>query len=154
MTWSYSGSPSSSQTDEVRFLAGLTNADDQQMSDEEIAYCISKSPNVMLAAAMACDYMQARYAREADIRAGANGELSIKFSQIAKAYADRAAALRMRALGSAMPWTAAISIDEKQGNEEDADRTQPAFKRNQFDSNVADYIKAPLWNNDGEVTTI
>lgn len=45
MTWTYSGDPSSSARDEVRYLIGDTNEDDQQLSDQEIAWAIAQYPS-------------------------------------------------------------------------------------------------------------
>lgn len=41
MTWSYSGNPKASQSDEVRFILGDTDTTDQLVSDEEIQYGLS-----------------------------------------------------------------------------------------------------------------
>ena len=38
MTWSYSGDPSDSALDEIRFLIGDTDTNDQLLSNEEITY--------------------------------------------------------------------------------------------------------------------
>lgn len=45
MGWTYSGNPASSARDEVRYLIGDTNKDDQQVSDEEIAWALTRYPS-------------------------------------------------------------------------------------------------------------
>lgn len=45
MGWTYSGDPSSSAQDEVRFLIGDTDQDEQLLTDEEIAYTIQVYPD-------------------------------------------------------------------------------------------------------------
>jgi hypothetical protein len=40
MTWTYSGNPSASALDEIRFLIQDTNEDDQLLSDEELLYLL------------------------------------------------------------------------------------------------------------------
>lgn len=51
MAWSYSGDPSTSKKDEVRFLIGDTNINQQILSDEEIEYMLKLYPekNMLLA---------------------------------------------------------------------------------------------------------
>jgi len=41
MTWTYSGDPSSSQLDELRFVVGDTRSDEPIMQNEEIQYLIN-----------------------------------------------------------------------------------------------------------------
>ena len=43
MSWSYSGDPSSSETDECRFLVGDTDINEPVMQDEEIQYLITNA---------------------------------------------------------------------------------------------------------------
>lgn len=133
MSWSYSGTPSASDNDEVRFLSGMTSTTDQTITDEEIAYCVAQASNNAAAAAIVCDYVANKYAQEADIRAGADGELSIKFSAICENLRKRAGELRILSIGYISPWSAAISVAEKESFEEDTDRVEPSFKRGQFD---------------------
>jgi hypothetical protein len=52
MAWTYSGSPSSSPLDEVRFLIGDTNVDDQLLANDEIAYLLSQNGADVYAAAI------------------------------------------------------------------------------------------------------
>ena len=50
MTWSYSGDPSASSLDEVRFLVGDTDSTEQLVQNEEIAYAINAEITIGLAA--------------------------------------------------------------------------------------------------------
>lgn len=45
MTWTYSGDPSSSARDEVRFLIGDTDKARQLLSDAEIAWAVANFPS-------------------------------------------------------------------------------------------------------------
>lgn len=54
MTWSYSGDPSSSTLDEVRFLIQDTDTNDQLLSNEEINYLIAGYADDAYSAAVAC----------------------------------------------------------------------------------------------------
>ena len=53
MTWSYSGDPSDSALDEIRFLIGDTDTNDQLLSNEEITYLYTAYGDAY-AAAVAC----------------------------------------------------------------------------------------------------
>lgn len=86
MTWTYGGDPSGSDRDKVRFSIGDTNTADQQMTDEEIAYLIT-THGVGLAIVKAAYALAGKYARMSD---KAVGDLSIKYSQRARAYLDLA----------------------------------------------------------------
>lgn len=99
MAWSYSGDPSTSPKDEVRFLIGDTSEDDPLLQDEEIAYLLDQCGGSALAAAVAaCEGIVAKLSREADLRSGAT---SISASQRHAHYAALLTDLRRRA--SRMP---------------------------------------------------
>lgn len=149
MTWSYSGDPSASNVDEIRFWAQLTDTNDQHLTNEEITFVRTIESSNVAAAARCCEILATKYAREADIRAGSDGELSIKFSQISEQFMARAKDLRSSAVAYASPWAASISITEKQDQEDNTDRVGPAFERNQFDDNTSDVGLVQDWNNDG-----
>lgn len=91
MAWSYSGDPSSSSRDEVRFLIGDTDADDQLLQDSEVDYLVSVSPDGSghnyLAASAACDAIAARYAKQISKSVGS---LSIQLSEKYQHYKELA----------------------------------------------------------------
>ena len=79
MTWTYSGNPSSSDRDAVRFLVGDTTSTDPLISDEEIAYLLvlyTEPPNAAVGAARA---IAAKFSRESD-QARTVGDLSLSES--------------------------------------------------------------------------
>jgi hypothetical protein len=97
MTFTYSGNPSNSPLDEVRFYIQDTNTSDQLLSDEEINYLIAKwypiYVSFILVAANACDIISSKFAREVTYSAdgvsiGAN-ELQQKYTQLAKSLRDQ-----------------------------------------------------------------
>lgn len=55
--WTYSGNPSASAKDSVRFLCGDTDNRDQMLSDEEIEFLVARHSSVDHAAAWACRQM-------------------------------------------------------------------------------------------------
>ena len=65
MAWNYSGDPSTSPLDEVRFLIGDTRAAYGYLSDEEINYTLQKfGGNASSAAINCCEGLLARFASD------------------------------------------------------------------------------------------
>lgn len=128
MTWTYSGDPSTSAKDAVRFRIGDTDADDQQISDEEISWLLTEEgSNIYAASAQACDGIAAKYARLVDQSAG---ELSVKFSQRQTHYTNLAAQFRAKNAKSApIPFAGGISKASKESVRSNEDRVRPAFRR-------------------------
>lgn len=95
-TYTYSGDPSTSPKDEVRFLAQATGEDKATgfVSDEEIAYLLTKEPNVFLAAALVADRISSYFGAQ---RSKTVGPLSISGADQSRNYALLAATLRQQA---------------------------------------------------------
>jgi len=137
MSWTYSGDPSYSDLDLVRFLIGDTDTTAQQLTDEEILGAITIAGGVYPAAIMAVRQLASYYARRADKSVG---DLSISYSQIAKNYRDLVGQLQTQAItlgGTAPPYAGGISVSDKQIDEGDSDRVAPAFTvgMHSFDKN-------------------
>lgn len=130
MTWSYSGDPSSSDRDQVRFLIGDTDTTDQQLSDEEIDFLITNEGNAVGGAVAAVRAILAKYARLTDKSVG---DLRLSYSQRKGAYESLLRSLeRRRALRKATPFAGGITKTDKDSQEDDTGRVTPAFKRDQF----------------------
>ena len=150
MTWTYDNDPGGSDLSEIRFWSQLTDTNNQRLSDEEITFIRTTEGSNREAAAACCEVLATKYAAEADITAGADGELSIKMSQLSKQFAERANKLRAESAKKAGPWAASISITEKQAQEDDTDRVEPAFERDKWENDDAMGGNAsPDWDNDG-----
>jgi hypothetical protein len=128
--WSYSGDPSSSLKDEVRFLIGDTDSNDKLLNDKEILYCISLTSTAYGAAVKACEALASKFAREADQVLGPTREF---LSQKAKAYERKASYFRRRERGRWGPYSGGQSLLERARDEADPDLPQPTFKRNMFE---------------------
>lgn len=93
--FSYSGDPSTSTLDAVRFYSQDIDEEDPLVSDEEIAFLISSWANVtdspLYIAAVVCDVIAAKFTRE--ISFSADG-VSIGASELQKKYVDLADSLR------------------------------------------------------------
>lgn len=91
MSWSYSGDPTSSDADAVRFFVQDTNADDQLLTDEEIHFLITHwlaYDSMIFVAAMAAETIASKFAREITVSAdgvsvGTN-DLQQKYLSLAK----------------------------------------------------------------------
>jgi hypothetical protein len=99
-TYTYSGDPSSSSKDAVRFLAQATGEDKATgfVSDEEIAWLLTQEPNVYLAAALVADRVSSYFGSQ---RSKTVGPLTISGADQSRNYALLANTLRGQAsLGS------------------------------------------------------
>lgn len=131
MAWSYSGDPTSSAKDAVRFLIGDTDTNDQQLQDEEILFLLAQTSNdIYSAAILACRSIASIYSRQADQRIG---DYSISASQKAAAYLALAKQLEQSQTKALIkrvkPYAGGISVSDKREDEENPDRVQPAFTR-------------------------
>ncbi len=70
MTWSYTGDPSSSNKDAVRFIIGDTNTTDQLLSDEEINWLLGQYGSPSKTAYHACLAIAGKFARLVSQEAG------------------------------------------------------------------------------------
>jgi hypothetical protein len=144
MQWSYSNDPASSPLDAVRFLSGDTDADDPLVDDREVNYAITLGSHD-IAAAIICEHLAARFARETDIE---SGEAKEKCSQRAKAFKDRADELRQRAGIAVLPSFGGLSRSEKQSLASNTDAVQPFFGRDEFDNPNADQFDGAGWGDE------
>jgi len=79
MSWTYSGDPSASDLDMVRWLIGDTDERNQEQSDEEITAALTMGSSVIGAAVLALDALIARYSHLVDY--AWSGDLSESGSQ-------------------------------------------------------------------------
>lgn len=96
-TWTYSGDPSSSPRDGVRYYLGDTDPEDPLVSDGEIDFLLDEwmpiSNSLLIVAAVAAEGLGARYAREVTVSADA---VTVMVEQLMDRY--YALAGRLRAL--------------------------------------------------------
>lgn len=85
MTWTYTGDPSSSERDAVRFLVADTDSTDPLISDEEITYLLSLYTEPPHAAVGAARAIAAKFSREAD-QARTVGDLTLSESLSQKSF--------------------------------------------------------------------
>jgi hypothetical protein len=130
MSWTYSGDPSSSAKDEVRFLVGDTDEGDPLLRDAEVTYAINQTGGVITAAIRCCELIMSKFSRLAD---ESIGPLRIDYSQKAKGYRTMISQLRERLfLNGAPPYAGGISKTDKHFNDQQTDRVRPAFTKNEM----------------------
>lgn len=152
MAWSYSGDPSSSTRDSIRFLCGDTDTNDQLLSDEEVDYLADQ---VSASGSTAATYRAAhrcllaiasKFSRLAD---QSTGDLRVAMSQKASNAREQAALLLKIAdddnLTVPTPYAGGISWADKQIDRDNPDRVDPYFESGQF-ANTNDPGSGPSRN--------
>lgn len=98
MAWTYSGDPSTSEKDSVRFWLQDTNVDFQLLQDEEIQYLLNQfgqnlSMGDVYVAALAAEILSNRFAQEVSVSADGVSvqlsELQDRFNQLAMNLRDQ-----------------------------------------------------------------
>jgi hypothetical protein len=105
MSWTYSGDPSTSPLDEVRFLSGDTEELYSFVSDEEMTYHITKAPTLRDAAIRACRSILRKLAKQVDYTIGPE---SVKASQRLEQYKGILADLLADTTHGTPSWDASI----------------------------------------------
>jgi len=128
----YSGDPSQSTTDAVRFYIQDTDMDSPMLADGEISYVLIDYPNPLLAAAQCCRALAARFSQKVSKRVG---DLSINFSDKAKQYLALATELEEQgSMSSITPYAGGVSLSDMQNVSNNTDRPTPPFQEKQFDN--------------------
>ncbi len=126
MTWSYSGDPSASPQDEVRFLLGDTNSSNELISDEEIAYLLTKYGSALSAAQQGARAISAKVSSQVD---ESTGEMSKSKGALAERYRLLAEELKSQiADGDIDMFAGGISIADIESRQEDTDRPSDQFE--------------------------
>jgi hypothetical protein len=133
--WTYSGDPTTSPKDEVRFLINDTNPGNPQLQDAEIRYLLAmvygKPENAppmgnFFPASLAADNLAAKYAGQADKSVG---DLHISYSNLFKQFQLLAQRLRARATNWLIPpYSGGQSWGEKKSTYSNPDLIEPAIK--------------------------
>lgn len=146
--WYYSGNPSSSRKDEVRFLIGDTNDDpsEQLLSDEEIIYALKQYPvssdtadaidstRQPLSAALLCaETIWRRFSRQADEQLP---PINFEYAARAKNYKTTVDDLRKLAYtrGSIIPFVGGQNVLDKVLQQEDDALVKPEFSKDMTDN--------------------
>lgn len=124
--WTYSGDPTSSPKDKLRFDIGDTLQFDPLLQDEEINFCLGAESTYNGGVARACESIAMRFQREASTKVGA---LSYDLATRAQQWSDRADMYRKRANASRPFYVGGMSKSEKRADESNPDKTGPYFRK-------------------------
>ena len=106
MTFTYSGDPTTSNRNKVRYLINDTTSTDALFSDEELDYLITEwGTNIYEICRAACEVLVSRFSRLADSTSKSVGDISVSESYTAKSkqYQDLANSFLNRKLRKAPP---------------------------------------------------
>ena len=139
MTWTYSGNPSSSAVDAIRFLIGDTDSTDPLLSNEEISWVnleqtgsATSTADLYTSAYYACQAIGAKLSRLAD---KSIGDLSVSLSQKAVAFRELAKDLQAHAnrQSAPIPYAGGLTYSDKEIDTENYDSVRPYFRSGQFE---------------------
>lgn len=122
--FTYSGDPSKTPRDAVRFLIGDTIKERPMFSDDEVDYQLTQTPGQRIAGAELLEIKSRQWARLADFRVG---DVSKSLSKAADAMRKAAKALRADSNKRALPFFGGLSKAGKLSLEADEDAVQPQF---------------------------
>jgi len=127
MSWNYSGDPSKSNKDAVRFHLGDTDNNHEQVNDEEIEYSLDQNSasisSTVLSLAIALRNKYAPYVNEKTDR------VSIEYGKMYEHFKDLVIRLKKDSVVAAVPYAGGISIADKTACQEDTDRVKPEFTK-------------------------
>lgn len=132
MTWTYSGNPSASDLDAIRFMIGDTDTTDQLLQDAEVNYMITLHGMGNSAASECCRAIAAKFAR---LMNRSIGGLSADFSAKYVQYLELAESI-LRADG-VLPvglYASGWSISAKEAIELDTDRESTFARKGDMDN--------------------
>lgn len=134
MTWTYTGNPSATEIDQVRFIVGqLSSEDPILLKDEEISWSLDQFGT--WGGAVSCAHSLAnQYAAKA--RREAVGQLAITWGNRAEEYREAAKAIRRQAgqSNTALPYLGGLLEADKKADRNNTAQVQPAFTRDRDDN--------------------
>lgn len=125
MVWTYTGDPSNSERDAVRFHMQDTDVEDPLYQDEEIDYMLTQHGGVIPTAIAMLRRLLVRFARHPDIRMGETWIYDSDRHTMLKAALD--ALLTSR--GAAAPFAGGLYKTEFEPPVTDSIYEEPAFRR-------------------------
>lgn len=131
--WSYSGNPSASTKDQVRFLVGDTDTNNQMLSDEEIDWALTQ-----YAAPNACAvFLIDRILISGKLVDRKIGDLEISASQQAEQLLAVKRSLKSGASSGALPYAGGISESDRESYKDNTDTVEAPHWEGQFDNPAA-----------------
>ena len=140
--WSYSGDPTNSTRDNIRFLVDDTNPADKLLTDAEVDYCLGAQATTLLAAVQAAGAVLAKFSRlvSQTISKGDEKRASTSYSDRAKQYREHVYDVLVSKAGGAsamLPIPESVFVGgaskaDKTARRQDDDRVQTQFNVDMF----------------------
>lgn len=131
MAFTWTGDPSASTIEKIRFEVGDTDSLHPKFTDAEINYVVSQEFGVFRSAARLCDILAIKYSDGAD---RTMGPLQVRLSQRVVQYQTKAMELRRRASQYAEPYVGGMSKAIEDVFKADTDLIQPIFSKGFMDN--------------------
>lgn len=131
MAFTWSGDPSASVIEAIRWEINDIDSEHAKFQDAEIEHAYDQEHSVFNAAARLCEQLQVRYCETAS---RTMGPLKVDMSNLADLYKDKAKRLRKRAVAFAAPYVGGLSDAKKDTFEDDTDLIQPIFEKGIHDN--------------------
>lgn len=133
MTWTYSGNPSASMIDAVRFHIGDTDVNDPLLSNEEIQYHIDEQVTLLRICSESCLAIAAKFAR---LMSRNIGGLSADFSAKYRQYMELSDNLLSRdEITPVRPFISGYNREDKSAVEDETDRETTFSRKGIMDNN-------------------
>lgn len=130
--WTYSGDPSLSDRDAVRFYISDTDAANPLFYDGEIDYLLTQFPTALYAAAQAARSLAGKFAGQ--VTSKKVGDLALTYAEKVKNYTALAASLQLQAeQAGAQLYSGGTSKSDMAAVAADSNRVPQPFSRGQFD---------------------
>ena len=141
MTATYTNQPGTVDRDTVRHLINdknVTSSTNALLTDEEIQFHIDNEPHIYIAAAEAATAIASTFGALEKVKEV--GDLRREFGEGGRVatYHGIAARLRANAYNKVTPYAGGLLESEKRTGEQDTDRVDPAFVRDQMDNPSGD----------------
>lgn len=116
-----------SAKDRVRLEIGDTDSNAPLLQDEEIEHALAQEADELRAAARCCEQISRYFLRKPDTRLGRS--LELRYTTMAKQYAEMACELRKRAVARVLPYAGGRRRSEKTSLAADTGAVQPLFTK-------------------------
>jgi len=131
LVFTWTGDPAASNIEKVRWEVYDIDSSNAKFQDAEIQYAIDQEHTIFSAAARLCEQLQVRYT---DAASRTMGPLKVDMGELAKTYAEKAKALRKRAIVYGKAYAGGESIAKEELFEADSSLKQPIFSKGMMDN--------------------
>lgn len=132
-TWSYDPAlVGTNEVDTIRLICGDTDSQAWLLANEEIQWSINTQRNLWAAAAQCAENIAMLFTRRVDVKLGR--AMQIAYSKTAAQYFERARWLRMKSMGTVVPYVGGASVADKQAQMNDPALVAALFTKTMMES--------------------